>query len=146
MHSVEREPYSTIRKNNCCFAYGWSLRIVVKKHENFIPFCETPSRWKEKWMRRGSFASLFQRKYMFPVAKETVIHSCSSFHPWVTSSADHVRTSRVENFFLKKIILQLSFNASEKNNLSPYCCYCCFKDPTARIVFPRAYNYFNIVS
>lgn len=39
---------------------------------------------------------------MFLVAKETVIHSCSSFHPWVTSSADHVRTSRVENFFFKK--------------------------------------------
>lgn len=35
---------------------------------------------------------------MVLVAKETVIHSCSSFHPWVMSSADHVRTSRVENF------------------------------------------------
>lgn len=65
-----------------------------------MQLCETPYRWKEKWTRRGFFASLFQRKYMFLVAKETVVHSCSSFHPWVTSSADHVRTSRVEN--LKK--------------------------------------------
>lgn len=35
---------------------------------------------------------------MVLVAKETVIRSCCSFHPWVMPSADHVKTSREKYF------------------------------------------------
>lgn len=55
---------------------------------------------KEKYRETVSFGFLFQRKHMVLVATETVIRSCSSFHLWVTPSADHVKTSR-EKCFLK---------------------------------------------